>query len=88
MLEAIRARSQSWIAKLILALITVPFALWGVDSYLRQAGSSVAVAKVNGDSITVQQFSKSLQDLRDNMKEKADAGFMENPEVARPCWTS
>jgi peptidyl-prolyl cis-trans isomerase D len=83
MLEAIRARSQSWIAKLILALITVPFALWGVDSYLRQAGSSVAVAKVNGDSITVQQFSKSLQDLRDNMKEKADAGFMENPEVRK-----
>jgi peptidyl-prolyl cis-trans isomerase D len=83
MLEAIRERSQSWIAKLILALITVPFALWGVDSYLRQAGSNVAVAKVNGDSITVQQFGKSLQDLRDNMKEKADAGFMENPEVRR-----
>ncbi|HEY3327855.1 MAG TPA: SurA N-terminal domain-containing protein, partial [Novimethylophilus sp.] len=81
MLEAIRERSQSWIAKLILAMITVPFALWGVDSYLRQAGSNVAVAKVNGESVTVQQFSKSLQELRDSMKEKADAGFMENPEV-------
>jgi peptidyl-prolyl cis-trans isomerase D len=81
MLEAIRERSQSWIAKLILAMITIPFALWGVDSYLRQAGSNVAVAKVNGDPITVQQFGKSLQDLRDNMKEKTDPGFMENPEV-------
>ena len=81
MLEAIRERQQSWLAKLILALITVPFALWGVDSYLRQAGSNVAVAKVNGDSITVQQFGKSLQELRDNMKGKADTGFMENPAV-------
>lgn len=81
MLEAIRERSQSWIAKLILAMITVPFALWGVDSYLRQAGSNVAIATVNGESVTVQQFSKSLQELRDSMKEKADAGFMENPEV-------
>ncbi len=81
MLEAIRERQQSWIAKLILALITVPFALWGVDSYLRNAGSSVAVAKVNGDSITVQQFGKALQDLRDNMKDKADPNFLDNPEV-------
>ena len=81
MLEAIRERQQSWIAKLILALITVPFALWGVDSYLRQAGSNVAVAKINGDSITVQQFGKSLEQLRDSMKGKVDAGYMENPEV-------
>lgn len=83
MLEAIRERQQSWIAKLILALITVPFALWGVDSYLRQAGSNVAVAKVNGDSITVQQFGKSLQELRDNMKEKTGPGFTDNPEVRK-----
>jgi peptidyl-prolyl cis-trans isomerase D len=81
MLEAIRERQQSWIAKLILALITVPFALWGVDSYLKQAGSSVAVAKVNSDSITVQQFGKALQNLRDSMKENTDPNFMENPEV-------
>lgn len=81
MLEAIRERSQSWIAKLILAMITVPFALWGVDSYLRQAGSNVAVAKVNGDSITVQQFTKAMQDFRDNMKEKTDPALMDNPEV-------
>lgn len=83
MLEAIRERSQSWIAKLILALIAVPFALWGVDSYLRQAGSSVAVAKVDGETITVQQFGKSLQALRDNMKEKTDPGFTDNPEVRK-----
>ncbi len=81
MLEAIRERSQSWIAKLILALITVPFALWGVDSYLHQAGSNVAVAKVNGDSITVQQFGKSLQEMRDSMQDKAAPNFTDNPEV-------
>lgn len=81
MLEAIRERSQSWIAKLILALIAIPFALWGVDSYLRQAGSDVAVAKVDGESVTMQQFGKSLQDLRDSMEGKVEPGFMEKPEV-------
>ena len=81
MLETIRASSQSWIAKLILAMITVPFALWGVDSYLKQAGSNVAVAKVNGESITVQQFSKAMENTRDSMQGKAQADFMENPEV-------
>ena len=50
MLEAIRKHSKGWLAKLILAFITVPFALWGIDSYLHQAGSSFAVAKVGGQS--------------------------------------
>jgi peptidyl-prolyl cis-trans isomerase D len=46
MLETFREHSKGWLAKLILALITVPFALWGIDSYLQGAGSNVALAKV------------------------------------------
>ena len=44
MLEAIRAHSQGWLAKLILTLIAVPFALFGIDAYLKNAGSDAAVA--------------------------------------------
>ncbi|MCX7627035.1 MAG: SurA N-terminal domain-containing protein [Methylophilaceae bacterium] len=82
MLETIRERSQSWIAKLILALITVPFALWGIDSYLREAGSNVAVAKVDGQSITAQQFARSLQEWRDSlMKGNSAPNAMDTPEL-------
>ena len=81
MLEAIRSRSQGWIAKVILVLITVPFALFGVDSYLRNAGSKAAVAEVNGNAISVQEFNKSLQDARTQQKD--DPNFIQNPEVRR-----
>ncbi len=81
MLEAIRSRSQGWIAKVILVLITVPFALFGVDSYLRNAGSKATVAEVNGNAISVQEFNKSLQDARTQQKD--DPNFIQNPEVRR-----
>lgn len=68
MLDAIRENSKSWAAKLVLGLIAITFSLFGVDSYLRQAGSNVAVAKVNGYSVTVQEFSGALQDLRNQMQ--------------------
>ena len=56
MLEAIRKHTTGWLAKLILALITIPFALFGIDSYFNQAGSNVAIAKVNGDKISIQEY--------------------------------
>jgi len=83
MLEAIRERSQSWLAKLILALISVPFALWGVDSYLRQAGSSVAIAKIGSQSVTVQEYGNAMQEFRSQMQAagKTDPALLEDPEV-------
>ncbi len=65
MLEAIRERAQGWFAKIILALIAIPFALWGVDSYLKDAGNSVAVATVGDRDITRQEFDQELRQLRE-----------------------
>lgn len=83
MLEAIRERSKGWLAKLLLAFITIPFALWGIDSYLHQAGSNVAVAKVDSDSITVQQFGTALQNFRNQLQAegKVDAALLDSPVI-------
>jgi peptidyl-prolyl cis-trans isomerase D len=85
MLEAIRERSKGWLAKVILAAITVPFALWGIDSYLHQAGSNVAIAKVDGDTVTMQQYGNALQNLRSQLQSegKVDPAMLDNPEVKR-----
>lgn len=85
MLETFREHSKGWLAKLILALITVPFALWGIDSYLQQSGSSVAVAEVDGHEITVQEYSNALQNLRARMQseKKVDPTLLEDPAVAQ-----
>lgn len=72
MLEAIRERAQGWIAKVILALLIVPFALWGIDSYFSGGGKQKPAATVNGEGISQQEFLKALRDQRESLGGKAD----------------
>jgi peptidyl-prolyl cis-trans isomerase D len=83
MLEAIRERTKGWLAKVILALITVPFALFGIDQYLQGAGSNVPIAKVGGDAITVQEFGNALQNLRNRLQSEGqtDMTILDRPEL-------
>ncbi|MFA7242102.1 MAG: SurA N-terminal domain-containing protein [Sulfuricellaceae bacterium] len=85
MLDVIRERAQGWFAKVILALITVPFALWGVDSYLRNGGEGAIVAKVNGQNISKQEFNQALKEQNERMRRAMGASFdpsiLEKPET-------
>ena len=84
MLEAIRKHTQGWLAKLVLALITIPFALFGIDSYLNDAGSNVAVAKVNGDKISMQEYGNAIDTVRNRLQadgQKVDAAMLESAEL-------
>lgn len=85
MLDAIREHSKGWLAKLILAAITIPFALVGIDSYLRDAGSNVAIAKVGKDTVSVQEYGTTLQRLRNQLQEegKTDPSVLDDPDVKR-----
>ena len=83
MLDAIRKHTTGWMAKVILALITVPFALFGIDSYLNQAGRDVAVAKVNGDKISIQEYSNAIDNVRNRMQAegKVDRALLDSPQL-------
>lgn len=85
MLDVIRERAQGWFAKLILALITVPFALWGVDSYLRNGGDGAIVAKVDGQAISKQEFNQAVRDQQERMRAVMKASFdptlLDKPEI-------
>lgn len=83
MLEAIRKLTQGILAKFILALITIPFALWGIDSYMQNAGGNAAIAEVDGEAITVQQYSNALQNLRNQLQAegKVDPELLQRPEI-------
>lgn len=87
MLEAIRKRSQGWLAKLILVLITIPFAMWGVESYLQSGGDGDAVATVNGSKITQREFTQALKDqqerLRSALGRDYDPSLLDSPEMRR-----
>jgi peptidyl-prolyl cis-trans isomerase D len=74
MLHYIRDRAQGWIAWFIVGLISIPFALWGVNSYLTGA-SEVVVASVNGTEITQTELQSALQQYRDRMRNVMGEAF-------------
>jgi len=51
MLGAIRKKSKGWVAYLIVGLITVPFALFGIQQYIGGSSNS-AIAIVDGEDIS------------------------------------
>ena len=55
MLQAIRDHAQGWIAWVIVGLIILTFALFGIEQYA-QGDKNVAVAEVNGEEIGANEF--------------------------------
>jgi peptidyl-prolyl cis-trans isomerase D len=78
MLQSIRERAQGWIAWAIVILISIPFALWGIQSYLG-VGSEPVVAIVNGVEITQRQLDMRYQETRMRMRERLGAAY--RPEL-------
>jgi peptidyl-prolyl cis-trans isomerase D len=79
MLDVIRTHAQSWIAKVILALITVPFALWGIDSYFRGGGQTATVASVGSSKITEHEYLQALNSQRDGIISQGGKVDIDNP---------
>jgi peptidyl-prolyl cis-trans isomerase D len=74
MLQVIRDKAQGWIAWAIVILISIPFALWGIQSYLG-VGSEPVAATVNGAEITVRTLDNHYQRFRQQMREQLGAAY-------------
>lgn len=77
MLTTIREKTQGIIASIILALIAIPFALWGVNSYL-DSGATADIASVDGETISEQEYRVALEGVR-----QRDPRVSENPEIKK-----
>jgi peptidyl-prolyl cis-trans isomerase D len=66
MLQAIRDKVTGWIAYGIIFLISVPFALWGVNSYLG-GGEAPPAATVNGEEITQSDLDRAYANYRQRL---------------------
>src|SRR5512139_2322911 len=77
-------RHKRWV-QLILALITLPFAFFGVDYYFRQGGTMQDVATVAGEKITQEQFNRQIAEQQERMRAQLGANYdpsmFDNPEV-------
>jgi peptidyl-prolyl cis-trans isomerase D len=73
--------------QIVLAIIVLPFALWGVSSYERSGNTAVVAATVNGTKITQQEFENALRQQQERMRQQLganfDAAMFDNPEMKR-----
>ncbi|MFO1346409.1 MAG: SurA N-terminal domain-containing protein [Rhodocyclaceae bacterium] len=73
MFDAVRNNKR--IVQVFLALITLPFAFWGVDSYVRSAGPGNDVAAVGESKISLQQFQQSWREQMDRARQQMGPSF-------------
>lgn len=73
--------------QVFLALITLPFVLWGVSSYEKAGNSADVAATVDGIKITQQELENSLRQQQDRMRQQLganyDAAMFDKPQVKR-----
>ncbi len=85
MFDAVRNNKR--IVQVFLALITLPFAFFGVDSYMRNGDSGSDVATIGDVKIAQQQFQQSLREQQDRLRTQLGAQFdpklLENPEARK-----
>ncbi len=82
MLQSIRDNSQSIVAKVIVGLIVVTFALFGVESLVSLTSESDAPATVNGEEISSQELYQATElqrrQLLSQMGENADPALLDD----------
>jgi len=70
-----------------MALIILPFALWGVDSYNSSGDGADAVGTVDGEEITRYQFDNAMRQqqnrLRTQLGDQLDGAIFNTPEMRR-----
>ena len=74
MLQLIREKAQGWIAWVIVILISIPFALWGIQEYLG-VGSTAVKVTVNGREITDQEFESDYRRFRDQLRQQMGSSY-------------
>jgi peptidyl-prolyl cis-trans isomerase D len=75
MLQSIRDRAQGVLAWIIVTIISIPFALWGIHEYLNPS-SDIIIADINGSELSRQAFDyeyrRQMQILRSRLGADAD----------------
>ncbi len=80
-------RNNKKVVQLVLAIIILPFALWGVDSYIRSSGSGAnEIARVGKTPIGREEFQRALSEQQERLRQQLGnnaAGLLEAPEFRR-----
>ncbi len=71
--------------QVVLALVALPFAFWGIDSYQRVFNLTNDIASVDGQKITEQEFADALRQQQERMRSLLGRNYnpalFESPEM-------
>jgi peptidyl-prolyl cis-trans isomerase D len=85
MFDAVRNNKR--VIQVVLALIVLPFAFWGVESYIRNAGGNDQVATVGGVKVSLNEFQAKLREQQDRLRPllggRADPAMLDSPQLRR-----
>jgi peptidyl-prolyl cis-trans isomerase D len=75
MLQAIRAKAETYVIKILFALLTLSFALWGIGDIFRNWGIDTSVAKVGSVEINADQVGKEARAEIDQLRQVLPNGI-------------
>jgi peptidyl-prolyl cis-trans isomerase D len=85
MFDAVRNNKR--IVQAFLALITLPFAFFGVESYVRNVGTGDDLARFGDARVTRQQFQQAVREQQDRLRAQAggkfDPAMLDTPEARK-----
>jgi peptidyl-prolyl cis-trans isomerase D len=85
MFDAVRNNPK--IIQVVLGLILLPFAFFGVESYVNNIGTGNDLAKVGDSKISHQDFQNSVREQQERLRASLGAGFkpemLDTPEARR-----
>ncbi len=71
--------------QVVMVIIVLPFAFFGIESYFSQSGSSTYVASVGEQKISQQEYARALdnqqQRLREALGGRADPALLDSPDM-------
>ena len=86
MLQNIRDKIEGPLAKIILALIVIPFAAFGIDAFF--TGGVPEVARVNGEAVTEPELAQNIElerrRLLAQMQDNVDASLLDEARLRGP----
>ena len=78
-------RNNKLVVQVILALISLTFAFFGIEAYMRSPGAAEEIARVGSSRITQGEFQQAMQAQQDRMREalggQFDPKMLDTPEA-------
>lgn len=81
MLHIVRQHAQSWVTKVILAIICFVFVFWGIEAVVSGVNPQTTAATVNGSPIELRAVANETYQLRENYRRQF--GDQISPEILR-----